>query len=282
MSGSKNGHSRKLRTRTVGQFPWNCGFCFAANARYARRILRLHADRLSPASASIAASTDQFHSACSIFFVMAWANVGPGGDFLGELQRFLQHLFGRDQAVEEAPRDCLVRGHGRPVNSSSEGTPLTDDSRQDRAGTHVAPASPTRVNKNGRFRPRRTQPKSDDMARMAPAPRRPSTQPRSLRTWRIAFLAMSSDFRLGTPRAKTAFLFTRVGLAGCDMGACAILPRIIGQGAVPPSCCLPGVPCRGTSSRRGLLQPLDLLPEEVLQESLQLAEESPPPTFAMP
>jgi enoyl-CoA hydratase/carnithine racemase len=45
-----------------------------------------------------------------------------------------------------------------------------------------------------------------------------------------AILAMSSDFRLGTPRAKTAFLFTRVGLAGCDMGACAILPRIIGQG----------------------------------------------------
>src|SRR6201999_3008494 len=37
-----------------------------------------------------------------------------------------------------------------------------------------------------------------------------------------AILAMASDFRLGTPRAKTAFLFTRVGLAGCDMGACAI------------------------------------------------------------
>jgi enoyl-CoA hydratase/carnithine racemase len=45
-----------------------------------------------------------------------------------------------------------------------------------------------------------------------------------------AIIAMSSDLRLGTPEAKTAFLFTRVGLAGCDMGACAILPRIIGQG----------------------------------------------------
>src|SRR5688572_30280401 len=45
-----------------------------------------------------------------------------------------------------------------------------------------------------------------------------------------AILAMAADFRLGTFRAKTAFLFTRVGLAGCDMGACAILPRIIGQG----------------------------------------------------
>ncbi len=45
-----------------------------------------------------------------------------------------------------------------------------------------------------------------------------------------AAIAMASDLRLGTSRAKTAFLFTRVGLAGCDMGACAILPRIIGQG----------------------------------------------------
>jgi enoyl-CoA hydratase/carnithine racemase len=45
-----------------------------------------------------------------------------------------------------------------------------------------------------------------------------------------AILAMASDLRLATPRTRTAFLFTRVGLAGCDMGACAILPRIIGQG----------------------------------------------------
>ena len=45
-----------------------------------------------------------------------------------------------------------------------------------------------------------------------------------------AIVAMASDFRYGTADAKTAFLFTRVGLAGCDMGACAILPRIIGQG----------------------------------------------------
>lgn len=45
-----------------------------------------------------------------------------------------------------------------------------------------------------------------------------------------AIIAMAADLRLGTVRSKTAFLFTRVGLAGCDMGACAILPRIIGQG----------------------------------------------------
>lgn len=45
-----------------------------------------------------------------------------------------------------------------------------------------------------------------------------------------AMIALASDMRLGTPEAKTAFLFTRVGLAGCDMGACAMLPRVIGQG----------------------------------------------------
>ncbi len=45
-----------------------------------------------------------------------------------------------------------------------------------------------------------------------------------------AMIALASDLRLGTARAKTAFLFTRVGLAGCDMGACALLPRVIGQG----------------------------------------------------
>jgi enoyl-CoA hydratase/carnithine racemase len=45
-----------------------------------------------------------------------------------------------------------------------------------------------------------------------------------------AILAMASDLRLATPQAKTAFLFNKVGLAGCDMGACAILPRIVGHG----------------------------------------------------
>ena len=45
-----------------------------------------------------------------------------------------------------------------------------------------------------------------------------------------AMMALAADLRLGTARAKTAFLFTRVGLAGADMGACALLPRLIGQG----------------------------------------------------
>ena len=45
-----------------------------------------------------------------------------------------------------------------------------------------------------------------------------------------AMIALASDMRIGTPNAKTAFLFVRVGLAGCDMGACTLLPRTIGQG----------------------------------------------------
>ena len=45
-----------------------------------------------------------------------------------------------------------------------------------------------------------------------------------------AIITMASDFRYATPKAKTAFLFVKVGLAGCDMGACTMLPRIIGQG----------------------------------------------------
>ena len=45
-----------------------------------------------------------------------------------------------------------------------------------------------------------------------------------------AIIAMASDLRVGTPRSQVAFLFSRVGLAGCDMGACSMLPRIIGHG----------------------------------------------------
>jgi enoyl-CoA hydratase/carnithine racemase len=45
-----------------------------------------------------------------------------------------------------------------------------------------------------------------------------------------AMIATASDMRIGTPRSNVAFLFTRVGLAGCDMGACAMLPRIVGHG----------------------------------------------------
>jgi enoyl-CoA hydratase/carnithine racemase len=52
-----------------------------------------------------------------------------------------------------------------------------------------------------------------------------------------AMLALASDIRLGTARSKTAFLFTRVGLAGADMGACSLLPRVIGQGRASELLC---------------------------------------------
>ena len=45
-----------------------------------------------------------------------------------------------------------------------------------------------------------------------------------------AMLALAADFRYGTAQSKTAYLFVRVGLAGCDMGACTLLPRLVGQG----------------------------------------------------
>lgn len=95
-----------------------------------------------------------------------------------------------------------------------------------------------------------------------------------------AILAMSADFRLGTARAKTAFLFTRVGLAGCDMGACAILPRIIGQGRAS-ELLFTG---RSMSADEGLAWGFFnrlLAPEAVLPEAMMLATEiATGPTFA--
>jgi enoyl-CoA hydratase/carnithine racemase len=95
-----------------------------------------------------------------------------------------------------------------------------------------------------------------------------------------AILAMSSDFRLGTPRAKTSFLFTRVGLAGCDMGACAILPRIIGQGRASELLFTGRSMSADEAVAWGFFNRL-VSPEEVLQESLRLAAEiASGPTFA--
>ncbi|MDB6045163.1 MAG: enoyl-CoA hydratase [Gammaproteobacteria bacterium] len=95
-----------------------------------------------------------------------------------------------------------------------------------------------------------------------------------------AILAMSSDFRLGTPKARTAFLFTRVGLAGCDMGACAILPRIIGQGRAS-ELLFTG---RSLSADEGLAWGFFnrlVAPETVFAEALALATEiAAGPTFA--
>ena len=95
-----------------------------------------------------------------------------------------------------------------------------------------------------------------------------------------AILAMASDLRLGTARSKTAFLFTRVGLAGCDMGACAILPRIIGQGRAA-ELLFTGRSMTGDEAERwGFLNRL-CAPEELLPAAMSLAQElAAGPTFA--
>ena len=95
-----------------------------------------------------------------------------------------------------------------------------------------------------------------------------------------AILAMASDFRLGTPRAKTAFLFTRVGLAGCDMGACAILPRIIGQGRASELLFTGRSLLAEEGLAWGFFNRL-IAPEMVLSDSVALATEiAQGPTFA--
>ncbi|HWZ41850.1 MAG TPA: enoyl-CoA hydratase family protein [Candidatus Saccharimonadales bacterium] len=95
-----------------------------------------------------------------------------------------------------------------------------------------------------------------------------------------AILAMASDLRLGTARSKTAFLFTRVGLAGCDMGACAILPRIIGQGRAA-ELLFTGRSMSGEEAERwGFLNRL-YTPEELQAMAMELAAElAAGPTFA--
>ena len=95
-----------------------------------------------------------------------------------------------------------------------------------------------------------------------------------------AILAMASDLRLGTERARIAFLFTRVGLAGCDMGACAMLPRIIGQGRAG-ELLYTGRAMGGIEAERiGFLNRL-VAPEAVLAEAQALARElAHGPTFA--
>jgi enoyl-CoA hydratase/carnithine racemase len=95
-----------------------------------------------------------------------------------------------------------------------------------------------------------------------------------------AILAMASDLRLGTARSKTAFLFTRVGLAGCDMGACAMLPRIVGQGRAA-ELLLTGRSMTGDEAERwGFLNRL-CAPEELLAAAMSLAKElAAGPTFA--
>ena len=95
-----------------------------------------------------------------------------------------------------------------------------------------------------------------------------------------AIIAMASDLRLATPDATTAFLFTRVGLAGCDMGACAILPRIIGHGRAA-ELLYTGRAMSATEGERwgfyNALHPADELEPRAMALARQLADG---PTFA--
>jgi enoyl-CoA hydratase/carnithine racemase len=95
-----------------------------------------------------------------------------------------------------------------------------------------------------------------------------------------AILAMASDLRLGSTRAKTAFLFARVGLAGCDMGACSILPRLIGQGRAAELLYTGRSMSAEEGERWGFFNRL-CAPDDVLAESQALARSlAEGPTFA--
>ena len=93
-----------------------------------------------------------------------------------------------------------------------------------------------------------------------------------------AIIAMAADLRYGAPEAKVAFLFTRVGLAGCDMGACTILPRLIGQGRASELL----YSGRSMSAEEGLAWGFfNRISNEVLNLSIQTAKElASGPTFA--
>jgi len=95
-----------------------------------------------------------------------------------------------------------------------------------------------------------------------------------------AILAMACDIRLGTPGAKVAFLFNRVGLAGCDMGACAILPRILGAGRAAELLYTGRVLGGEEAERWGFFNRLATA-DTVLAQAQQLAAElAAGPTFA--
>ncbi|WP_449406220.1 enoyl-CoA hydratase family protein [Massilia phosphatilytica] len=95
-----------------------------------------------------------------------------------------------------------------------------------------------------------------------------------------AILAMASDLRLGSTRARTAFLFAKVGLAGCDMGACAILPRLIGQGRAAELLYTGRSMSAEEGERWGFFNRL-CAPDDVMGEALQLARGlAAGPTFA--
>ena len=95
-----------------------------------------------------------------------------------------------------------------------------------------------------------------------------------------AIVAMASDMRIATSRAKTAFLFTRVGLAGCDMGACAILPRLIGHGRASELLFSGRFMSAEEGDRWGFYNRL-IAPEELMNAAMEMARGlASGPTFA--
>jgi enoyl-CoA hydratase/carnithine racemase len=95
-----------------------------------------------------------------------------------------------------------------------------------------------------------------------------------------AMIALFSDMRIGTANAKTAFLFTRVGLAGCDMGACAMLPRVIGQGRAAELLYTGRTMNADEAERWGFFNRL-VAPDALDAEAIQLAQSlAAGPTFA--
>lgn len=95
-----------------------------------------------------------------------------------------------------------------------------------------------------------------------------------------AIIAMASDLRLGTAKAKVAFLFNKVGLAGCDMGACAMLPRIVGYGRASELLFTGRVMAGEEAERWGFFNRL-CAPDTVLAEATSLASQlAQGPTFA--
>ncbi|MBF8292713.1 MAG: caiD [Steroidobacteraceae bacterium] len=95
-----------------------------------------------------------------------------------------------------------------------------------------------------------------------------------------AIIALASDFRFATPAARTAFLFVRVGLAGCDMGACTLLPRLIGQGRAAELLYTGRTFSAEEGERWGFYNSI-VQPESLLLEAMRLAGEiASGPTFA--
>ncbi|HPF47727.1 MAG: enoyl-CoA hydratase family protein [Alphaproteobacteria bacterium] len=95
-----------------------------------------------------------------------------------------------------------------------------------------------------------------------------------------AIIPMASDLRIGTPDSKTAFLFNKVGLAGCDMGACAILPRIIGQGRAAELLFLGRTMSGEEGERWGYFNQLTD-PDELMDAAMKMARKiASGPTFA--